>query len=231
MQRIAQAIEQQFQVVYHPHYVAGLLQQWEWSLPVPLPRAKERDEALIRACLAHNWPRLKKSAAERCHHRFFSMKRTNCVRFGFSFQEKRARVWAPKGKRPIVRSVESERRALSTAVGLTLSGKIYKRHFTDRMKSEQVIWALEHLQRHVPGGILLIWDRASIHTSRKTEVYLTAHPEISVEPLPAYAPEFNPEEYCHGNVKQHLKNVTPDTRREMCVLLNREFARFAIVQT
>jgi transposase len=145
--------------------------------------------------------------------------------FGFSFQEQLARVWAPKGKRPLVRRVESERRALSTAVGLTLIGKIYKRHFAKSMKSEQVILALEHVQRHVPGCILLIWDRASIHTSRKTEAYLTAHPEIIVEPLPPYAPEINPEEYCHGNVKQRLKNVTPDTRREMCALLDHEFAR------
>lgn len=134
-------------------------------------------------------------------------------------------MWAPKGKRPIVHRVERERRALSTAAGLTLSGKIYKRHFFDSMKSEQVIEALQHLQRYVPGIILLIWDRASIHRSRKTEAYLAEHPEIIVEPLPAYAPEVNPEEYCHGNVKQHLKNVTPDTESEMIDLLDHEFAR------
>lgn len=145
--------------------------------------------------------------------------------FGFSFQEMLARTWAPKGKRPILRRVESERRALSTAVGLTLSGKIFKRHFEGSMKSEQVIESLEHLQRHLPGRVILIWDRASIHKSGKTQAYLDAHPEIIAEPLPSYAPELNPEEYCHGNVKQHLKNVTPDTVAEMCDLLDREFAR------
>lgn len=145
--------------------------------------------------------------------------------FGFSFQEQLARTWAPKGQRPIVRRVERDRRALSTAASLTLSGKIYQRHFFGSMKSEQVIEALKHLQQHVPGVLLVIWDGASIHTSRKTEAYLAEHPEILVEPLPAYAPELNPEEYCHGNVKQHLKNVTPDAKREMGHLLDREFAR------
>lgn len=145
--------------------------------------------------------------------------------FGFSFQEMLARTWAPKGKRPTLRRVESERRAISTAVGFTLAGKIYKRHFDGGMKSEQVIESLQHLQRHIPGRIILIWDRASIHTSRKTQAYLGAHPEILIEPLPSYAPELNPEEYCHGNVKQHLKNVTPDTADEICILLDREFAR------
>lgn len=145
--------------------------------------------------------------------------------FGFSFQEMLARMWAPKGKRPILRRVERERRAVSTAVGFTLSGKIYKRHFAGSMKSDQVIESLHHVQRHVPGLIVLIWDRASIHKSRKTQAYLNAHPEIILEPLPPYAPEVNPEEYCHGNVKQHLRNITPDTVAEMCGSLDREFAR------
>jgi transposase len=71
LQRIAKVIGREFHVVYHPHYVAALLEQWHWSLQVPLPRAKERDDAMIRAWLAHDWPRIKKSAAERRNHRVF----------------------------------------------------------------------------------------------------------------------------------------------------------------
>ena len=145
--------------------------------------------------------------------------------FGFSFQESLARTWAPRGKRPILHRVESERRGLSTAVGLSLSGKIYKRHFAGSMKSAQVVDMLKHLQRHLPGPLILIWDRASIHKSRETQKYLNAHPEIREERLPAYAPELNPEERCHGNVKAHLKNATPDTVREITAMLDRGFAR------
>lgn len=145
--------------------------------------------------------------------------------FGFSFQEPFARTWAPRGKRPILRRVESERRGLSTAVGMTLSGRIYKRHFARSMKSAQVVEMLKHLQRHVPGPLILIWDRASIHKSRETRRYLDAHPEMRIEPLPAYAPELNPEEQCHGNVKAYLKNATPDTVGEIRTLLDRGFAR------
>lgn len=145
--------------------------------------------------------------------------------FGFSFQEPVARTWAPRGQRPNLPRLTRERRGISTAVGLTLSGKIYKRHFKGGMKSAQVIEALRHLQRHLPGGFILIWDSASIHISRQTTAFLAQHPEIIVEPLPPYAPELNPEEYCHGNVKQHLKNATPATAHEVCALLDRGFAR------
>jgi transposase len=119
----------------------------------------------------------------------------------------------------------SERRGLSTAVGLTVSGKIYKRHFGAGMNSADAMAALEHVRRHLPGKWILVWDHAGIHTSRKTRAYLAAHPEILVEWLPAYAPELNPEEYCHGNAKQHLRNAMPRVKDDLRHLLNRNFAR------
>lgn len=145
--------------------------------------------------------------------------------FGFSFQESLATTWARIGKRPVFRRVSKERRALSTAVALTLSGKIYKSHFEGSIKSENLIEALEHVQRQIPGKIILIWDRASIHLSKLTKAYLQDHPEILIEELPAYAPELNPEEYCHGNIKQHLKNARPASKEEIRSMLDRGFAR------
>ena len=145
--------------------------------------------------------------------------------FGFSFQESLATTWARRGKRPIFRRVTKERRALSTAVALTLSGKIYKRHFEGSVNSQKLIEALDHLRRHIAGKIILIWDRARIHRSKITQAYLEKHFEILIEELPAYAPELNPEEYCHGNVKQKLKNARPTCKQEMCSLLDRGFAR------
>lgn len=136
-----------------------------------------------------------------------------------------ASTWARRGKRPIFRRVTKERRALSTAVALTLSGRIYKRHFEGSVNSQKLIEALDHLRRHISGKIILIWDRARIHRSQITKAYLQDHPEIMIEELPAYAPELNPEEYCHGNVKQSLKNARPANKEEVRSLLDRGFAR------
>ena len=147
--------------------------------------------------------------------------------FGFSFQEELATTWARRGKRPIFRRVTKERRAVSTAVALTLSGKIYKKHFEGSVNSEALIETLEHVQRQIPGKIILVWDRASIHLSKITKAYLQRHPEILIEQLPAYAPQLNPEEYCHGNVKQRLKNARPESKKEIRSMLDRGFARFS----
>jgi transposase len=144
---------------------------------------------------------------------------------GFSFLHPLGPTWAPRGKRPILRRVTRQRRVFSTAIGLTLSGKIYKRHFDGAINGERVIQALNHGGRHMPGRWILVWDRAPIHRSKKVTVYLAEHPEIVVEWLPPYAPEINPEEFCHGNVKQQIKNATPVDKYELLTIVNRGFAR------
>jgi transposase len=71
MGRVRQLIEHEFGVRYHVNYINRLLNTLGWSLQQPLPRARERDEDLIRAWLTHDWPRIKKSAATRRKHSVF----------------------------------------------------------------------------------------------------------------------------------------------------------------
>ena len=111
------------------------------------------------------------------------------------------------------------------AVGLTVSGTGYTRHFVGALHGSQGILALAHLRRQIRGPFILIGDRASIHQANKVREYLAGCPEIQVEWLPPYAPDLNPEEYCHENAKAHLKNATPADKWEIRRLLDRQFAR------
>jgi transposase len=108
---------------------------------------------------------------------------------------------------------------------LTISGKVYKKHFAGSIDSEKIILGLEHLRRHVGGPFILIWDRSRTHRSKRVQKYLQEHPEIHVEFLPAYAPELNPEEFCHGNVKRHIKNAVFLSVIEIRSSLDAGFAR------
>jgi transposase len=71
----------------------------------------------------------------------------------------------------------------------------------------------------------VIWDRLQVHRSAEVKSYLGEHPEIMVEALPSYAPDLNPEEGCHGNVKRHLTNATPESIQDIVNQANRGFAR------
>lgn len=144
---------------------------------------------------------------------------------GFSFLAALGRTWAPYGRPPVLRRMTKERRGFSTMVGLTVSGRIFRRHFKGSLHGQDVVLFLKHLLRHQPGPLTLIWARGSIHTSKKTKAFLAEHPEIDIEWLPKYAPEVNPEEVCHGTVKQRLRNLAPKDEAEYRSHVDREFAR------
>lgn len=67
--RVQQLIKREFGIAYHPKYVNRLLRRLGWTPQVPLPRAVERDEDLIRAWLEGDWARIKKGAAQRRQYR------------------------------------------------------------------------------------------------------------------------------------------------------------------
>jgi transposase len=133
-------------------------------------------------------------------------------------------TWAPVGETPVLRRV-SKRRELSVFICLTLGGKLYKRHFERAIRGEDVVVGLQHLRRQVCGPIVIVWDRLNAHRAKVVKQYLESEPKISVEWLPAYSPELNPEEQVHGNIKQHLRNSTPETVGEIRKQVDRGFAR------
>jgi transposase len=143
---------------------------------------------------------------------------------GFSFQVEPGTTWAPKGQTPVLRRV-SKRRQVSTAIGLSMAGGVYKKHFDHAIHGEDTVAHLEHLGRQIGGPMIIVWDRLQAHRSKVVKAFLAEHPEIVVEWLPGYAPELNPEEDCHGNVKDRMKGATPETEEEIRKQADRGFAR------
>jgi len=62
----------------------------------------------------------------------------------------------------VLRRVTGERRVISTAIGMTPSGKIYKRHFDKAIDIDRVITAMELAGRPTECKWILIWGRAKI---------------------------------------------------------------------
>ncbi len=121
---------------------------------------------------------------------------------GLSTRPTRARTWALRGQTPLLQETFNWK-SLSIIGGLAL-WRFYFQIHTGSIKSLQVIKFLRHLQRHLPGKILVIWDGAPIHRSVLVRDYiLSTRGRIQVERFPAYAPELNPVEYMWGHLKNH----------------------------
>jgi len=60
LQRIAEVIERQFGVKYHPGHVWKIMRGMGWTAQKPERRARERNEDAIRTWREQEWPRIKK---------------------------------------------------------------------------------------------------------------------------------------------------------------------------
>jgi transposase len=121
---------------------------------------------------------------------------------GLSTRPTRARTWAPKGQTPLLQETFNWK-SLSIIGGLTLLRFYFQIH-SGSIKGAQVVEFLKHLQRHLPGKLLILWDGAAIHRSTLVRDYVAStRGRLQVERLPAYAPELNPVEYLWGHLKTH----------------------------
>ena len=119
------------------------------------------------------------------------------------------RTWAPIGQTPVLEFNFSWKK-LSVIAGLTTRSFCFRLH-GGAIRTAQVLAFLRQLQRFIPGKLLIIWDRAQIHRSKRVRRYVDARQErLTVAYLPAYAPELNPVEYLWGYWKEHeLANFCP----------------------
>lgn len=72
--RVADLIEREFQVHYHPGHVWKILRNLGWSPQRPVGRASERDEAAIETWKKQTWPALKKKPAGKGARLYSSMR-------------------------------------------------------------------------------------------------------------------------------------------------------------
>jgi transposase len=110
-------------------------------------------------------------------------------------------------------------------IGLTISGKLDTRHVAHAIGATDLLVALRHFQRHLARPMTIIWDRLNAHRAVLVKDDVAAHPDLEVAWLPPYAPDVNPEEGCHGKVKQHLRNAAPVHTHDRRTQVDRGFAR------
>ena len=119
---------------------------------------------------------------------------------GFMLRPTRRRTFAPRGQTPIQAAWDRHDRISAISV-LTLSPNRHKPNLffellpdNKNVNGPYLVAFLRQLRRHLPGPILLVWDGSPIHRSKVVQRYLERYPNIHIEPLPAYAPELNPDE-------------------------------------
>ncbi len=125
------------------------------------------------------------------------------------------RTWAPRGKTPILKSYDRRDR-LSAISAVTVSPKrrrlgLYFDILDHNVKADDFQAFVDHLLRRVGRSIILVIDRYSVHRSAPKKLRAKHTERLSIEWLPAYSPELNPDEQVWNRAKYtDLANFVPD---------------------
>lgn len=180
-----------------------LLRRIGWSTQKPVRRARERDEEKISHWKQVEWPRIQAKARKE--------KRTLVFvdESGLSQKPAVKNTWAPEGETPVIQ-MNFNWKKLSVIGGITIRSIYFQLH-EESVKAAQVIEFLQHLQKHIKGKLLVVWDNLPAHRSKVVAEYLASTKNrVWVERLPGYAPELNPIEYLWGYAKNNeLANLAP----------------------
>lgn len=127
---------------------------------------------------------------------------------GRSTQPVVRRTWAPRGETPVLIHPFRywERLSVAAALAFRWDGQRRRLFFQTRPRpytAAALIGFLGQLKRHFRRRrVILRWDGLPAHRSRRLREDLAQQRHwLTVERLPAYAPELNPAEPLFGNVK------------------------------
>lgn len=192
-----------FQVEYHPHYIANLLDQLGFSFQKARFVSDHLNEAARERWLQITWPEIRQTATEKKALLLFGDEASFAQWGSLSY------TWAPKGQQPTVKT--SGIRKGYKVFGLIdfFSGRLFWKSQTGRFNAESYMAFLSEVLASVTQHIVLIQDGAKYHTSRVVQDFFAAHTcDLTVYQLPTYSPDFNPIEYFWKKVKKqatHLK--------------------------
>jgi transposase len=119
------------------------------------------------------------------------------------------RTYAPRGQTPRIAATVT-RDHLAVISGVTPKGQLFAQIYRGSITGARVVRFLRHLERCLPGPLIVIWDGASIHGGEEVKQFLAAghRARIRLVRLPGYAPELNPAEGVWHTLKdKELANV------------------------
>lgn len=92
--------------------------------------------------------------------------------------------------------------ALAVSPGPRRRLRSFFRLYEESIDGEVFAGFLRELLREVRGGVLMVWDGLSVHRAPAVKALLARRDRVTVQVLPAYAPELNPVEGLWGHSKE-----------------------------
>ncbi|MHB1424210.1 MAG: transposase [Gemmataceae bacterium] len=104
------------------------------------------------------------------------------------------KTWLPRGQTP-KQKVTGKRGSVPVMSAITVQGRLLFWLYDKRITSVEVIEFLGQLLRqHRRRHLVVAMDQAPPHTSTQTASFIASQRRLPIFPLPAYSPDWNPDE-------------------------------------
>jgi transposase len=190
-------IWREFGVLYKRHYVSTLLHNLGFSFQKARFVSDHLDTAKRLAWLQDKWPAIFRAAKRRGGLILFEDEASFAQWGSLSY------TWARRGQQPEVPTSGKRKGYKVFGAIVYFSGRLFSQGLEGRFNSEQYQAFLRMIMAQTTEHLFVIHDGARYHTSASTQAFLAAHSDrITAEPLPSYAPDYNPIEYLWKKTKQ-----------------------------
>jgi len=138
------------------------------------------------------------------------------------------KTWALRGQTPKQR-VTGKRGSVSAMSAINAQGRLLFRLYEKRITSVEVIDFLRQMLRHHrKRHLVVVMDQAPPHISHQTADFIESQPRLHVFHLPAYSPDWNPDEKVWNHLKhQELKGHQAKTKEELKKLAQTKLIKMA----
>lgn len=127
-----------------------------------------------------------------------------------------------KGKTPVIGGDGGHRKKVSVIGAVSVSpaarrAGLYFATLPDGFfTADEVVKFLRDLLRHLRGKVVVVWDGGPNHKGPLIREFLRRNKRLTLERLPAYAPDLNPVEVVWSWLKYgQLANYVPDGMAEL----------------
>src|SRR6266849_4215249 len=207
--RIVQTlIEEKLGVTMGLTAVGRLLAGLDITPQKPLRRAYERDPKVVEFWLKERYPKLK-ARAKRLGAKIFFLDEA-----GFQSDPPLGRTYGLKGKTPVV-VTSGQRQSLNVISAVNARGEFWAATYTGKLNAEAFVAFLKNFMKGRSGKTFLVVDGHPAHKANLVNNYVGAtEGRLELHPLPAYAPDLNPDEFVWSHMKKNGVSKKPLKKNE-----------------
>ncbi len=188
--------------------VGDYLRRWGMTPQKPVKRAYERSEPAVKRWLETEYPAIKgraKASGAEIHW---------ADETGLNSSDNRGRGFAPKGKTPVRKHKGTAEKA-NMISSVTNQGKLRFMFYEGRFNQHVLMKYLKRLISDAAGRpLVVIMDNHPSHHGKLLKDWAGENSSlITLEYLPSYAPDLNPDEFLNCDLKAQISK-RPDRRKK-----------------